>query len=119
MQISNPINSQKLAINAYLTHAEDLGAKPKNDYLRDLEIAIRMQATGYSDVDISHSINHASPLVISEQVHSRYTKHIVNLINSPAIKDEWKDVVDKKVQDWIVLSKSSTQSNPMSKPKFR
>ena len=46
MQISNPINSQKLAINAYLTHTEDLGAKPKNDYLRDLEIAIRMQATG-------------------------------------------------------------------------
>lgn len=119
MQISNPINSQKLAINAYLTHAEDLGGKPKNDYSRDLEIAIRMQVTGYSDVDISHSINHASPLVISEQVHSRYTKHVVNLINSPAIKDEWKDVVDKKIQDWIVLSKSSTQSNPMSKPKFR
>lgn len=118
IQISNPINALQLAINAYLTHAQDLGAKPKNDYLRDLEIAIRMQATGYSDVDISHSINHASPLVIGKEVHNKYINHLVNVINGPLMKEEWKDVVMKKVQEWTALTNNLLQFNPMTRPKF-
>jgi Relaxase/Mobilisation nuclease domain/Large polyvalent protein-associated domain 7 len=118
MKISNPINLQQQAINAFLTYAEDVGTKPKNDYLRDLEIAIRLQATGYSDDEIAYAINHISPNVISKAAHAKYTNHLVNLINTPAIKHEWKDVVDKKSQDWIEISKIPTQTTSLFKPKF-
>lgn len=118
IQITESTNRQQLVTNAYVIHAAELGASPKNDYFRDLEIAIRLQATGYTDEDISYAINHASPLVIGKEVHNKYINHLVNVINSPLMKEEWKDVVMKKVQEWTALTKDLLQFNPMTRPKF-
>lgn len=101
--IDEPESRQQLAINAYLAHADDLGGVPKNDYFRDMEIAIRLQATGYSSEEITRAIHHASPLVQSGDVHSRYTEHLISVINKPSVRDEWKDVVAKNQEAWIRL----------------
>lgn len=107
--IDEPENRQQLAINAYLAHAEDLGDKPKNDYLRDMEIAIRLQAVGYSGEEITHAINHASSLVKSGDVHSRYTEHLIAVIDKPSVRDEWKDVVAKNRDAWTRLGKVTSK----------
>ena len=116
--ITDPSNRQQLASNAYLIHAEDLGVSLRNDYFRDLEVAIRLQATGYSNEEISYAISHTSPMVISGEVHTRYTKHLVSLIDSPFIKDEWKDVIALKTNDWMVLSGNTQNPSSKIKPKF-
>ena len=117
-QIIEPTNRLEAAINAYLTHAEDLSTKPKNDYFRDFEIAIRLQAVGFTNEEILHAISYASPLVLNREVHSRYTKHLVDLINAPHIKEEWKDVIERKRQDWVALSRNTSNPSSTMRPKF-
>ena len=117
-QIIEPTNRLEAAINAYLTHAEDLSTKPKNDYFRDFEIAIRLQAVGFTNEEILHAISYASPLVLNREVHSRYTKHLVDLINAPHIKEEWKDVIERKRQDWVALSRNTSSPSSRMRPKF-
>lgn len=110
LPIVEPESRQQLIINAYLAHANDLANKPKNDYFRDMEIAIQLQAVGYKDEEIVNTINHVSPLVQSGDVHSRYTKHLIAAINKPSVCDEWKDIVAKNQDVWIQLGELAPKS---------
>jgi len=109
LPITDPENQQHRAINAYLAHADDLGYRPKNDYLRDMEIAIRLQAVGYSGEEIAKAINHASPLVKSGDVHSRYTEHLIAVIDKPSVRDEWEDVVAINQDAWTRLGEVASK----------
>lgn len=117
-KITKPINQNDLAVDAYLIFAEDLAEKPTNDYFRDFEIAIRLKAIGFTNKEISHAIESTSPLLIDREVHPRYTKHLIGLINAPHIKQEWKDIVAKSKKSWVMLSESTLNLSYKIRPKF-
>lgn len=98
------------AINAYLLHSNNLGNKPKNNYLKDLEIAIRLRVIGFSDFHIASAIKAASPLVLESDVHSNYSKHLLVVINDTVIEQKWRPVVELKKQEWLNVTGFSFNS---------
>ncbi len=111
-----PTTRVQLAINAYLIFAADLGDIPTNDFYRDLQIAIRLDAIGFEIDEIKYAIEQASPLVIAEKVHARYSSHIINLLNDIAIKNEYFADVQNNKQRWMFLTKQSSASSSFLKP---
>ncbi len=98
---TNPKSQQEFLVNSYLDQSKILISKPKNDYFRDLEIAIKLKKQGYSDEDIKDAVNLVSPAVISHQVQSRYSDHLVAVIAKPEFQKSWSLLIERNQESRI------------------
>lgn len=98
---TNPKSQQEFLVNSYLDQSKILISKPKNDYFRDLEIAIKLKKQGYSDENIKDAVNLVSPAVISHQVQSRYSDHLVAVIAKPEVQKSWSLLIERNQESWI------------------
>lgn len=101
MRYANPKSQQELLLNSYLDQSKSLVSRPKNDYFRDLEIAIRLKTLGYSDRDIKDAVNLGSPAVIAGQVQSKYSDHLVSVIAKPELQKFWSLLIEKNQESWV------------------
>lgn len=101
--------------NAYIRHAIDLQNKVMNDYDRDLQIAIRLQATGLTDAQITQVIQNSSPIFLVRQVHTNYPNHLIKVMNSPMVKNEWQPIIANCMDKWKQITDG--QSQPYLRPR--